>query len=133
MQYGIFAGQSVPLLFPVDRGFFTTQGAGMLGGWQAVNQFTSVYSPPNGGFLFGAQDANNPGVFPNAQFIYPIAATVVSSCPVTMLDANNCASPAVVVVGKHDGKYVILVSGIWDNPELGSPQPTPSLFVLLQK
>jgi len=142
VQYGLFG---------VDTSFlgtdssepnpFTSTGtSGMLGSWQNMGSTSGLTGDAfgsGGAIAFGTQDATNHGLFPNAQFLYPANS---SPCPAgtqifnTESNGNpaNCSSPAVAMVGLHDGKYVILVTGM---SVVNSPRTfaqSPMLMILLQ-
>ena len=132
VQYGI-VGQQSSVLNGVDDTIFTsTNTSGLEGIWQGLTSFTSgmqASGDGGGGLVFGAQDAKNPGLFPNAQFLYAGTATS-GSCPAgtSYFAGSYCASPAVAMVGIHDGKYVVLVTGAYQ-----ISGGTPSLLLMVQE
>ena len=78
---------------------------------------------------FGTQDRNNPGLFPNVQFVYnpggstcPTGTTVFSVTQQTTF----CSSPAIAMAAQHDGKYIVLITGT------NALDNLPTLFVLVQ-
>jgi hypothetical protein len=84
---------------------------------------------PTVSFSFGAQDAQNPGLFPDAQFVYnPGGSTCPTGTSVFSVTQQTtfCSSPAVGMAAQHDGKYIILITGT--NPL----NHAPTLFVLVQ-
>jgi hypothetical protein len=116
VQYG-FAGQSSgTFLLGVDQSVFTSTGTtGLMGAWQALSSFSFPLSATGasgtGAFVFGAPDTAVPGLFQHAQFLYQIT----GACPAgtRTFATGYCSSPAVAMAGEHDGKYVVLVSGLW--------------------
>jgi len=89
---------------------------------------------------FGTQDANLPGLFPDAKFLYrqdacPAGTESFGSAAVPGTTAvHYCASPAVAMIGQHNGKYVVIVTGISVAANM-SPLTVinaPTIFVLVQ-
>jgi hypothetical protein len=84
---------------------------------------------PTFSFSFGTQDTNNPGLFPNAQFVYYPGG---SDCPTgtqlfsVVQQTTFCSSPAIGMAAQHDGKYVVLITGT------NALNGAPTLFVLVQ-
>jgi hypothetical protein len=146
VQYGLFGVDADYLESPSPGNdpFPSTNTSGLLGGWEVVSSNTARLEADNfgkgGGIAFGTQDANNPGLFPNALFIYP--ANLAPTCPAGTQIVNsvssdgkqvpaNCSSPAVAMVGLHDGKYVILVAGLSlvNTPETFAQSPMVIILV----
>lgn len=78
---------------------------------------------------FGAQDAHNPGLFPNAQFVYnPGGSTCPTGTSVFSVTQQTtfCASPAIAMAAQHDGKYIVLITGT------NAVNGAPTLFLLVQ-
>jgi len=130
VQYGFMGQNSGSFLIGVDDSLFTSKNTpGMMGGWQGLTAFTfplqASGASGTGAFVFGSPDANDPGLFPHARFLYQIT----GPCPTgtTTFASGYCSSPAVAIAGQHDGKYIILVSGIW--VPLNN---APTLLVLVQ-
>ena len=130
VQYGI-AGQASSVLAGVDDSIFTaTNTVGIEGVWQGLTSFTSGLSASGGGgIVFGAQDPKNPGLFPDAQFLYGGAAVDGAPCPAgtTAFSGSYCTSPAVAMVGINDGKFVILATGAYQ-----ASGGAPTVMVMVQ-
>jgi hypothetical protein len=117
-------------LIAVDNNLFASKKtSGLMGAWQGLTAFTfplsATGSAGTGAFIFGSPDTTDPGLFPHAKFVYQIT----GACPAgtAAFASGYCSSPAVAIAGQHDGKYVILVSGIW--VPLNN---APTLLVLVQ-
>ena len=143
-QFGLFGHDPLDA-YLTDYGFdYFLNGAGatgFFGGWDSESPNTGSALSAQQGIAFGAQDPKNPGLFPNAKFLYqPIngGPTYDVPCPSgTELFAhgyfNNgyaemCSSPAVVMVAQHDGKYVLLVTGIYV-----TQGNSPTIMILVQE
>jgi len=138
-QYGYFGSNDQTLLGNGNE--ITSAGfTGLQGGFQNASNPTSSPAAYSFAFVFNTQDASHPGLFPKAQFVYYVAASdpsVSAACPGETVvypggAANGsyilCASPAVALAGQHDGKYVVMVSGI---NVLNNNSPT--LLILVQQ
>ena len=121
VQYGFF-GQSTEVLTSVNDQIFTeTKTAGFQGVWTSLASPTNVLSAGNGtgGIVFGTQDPKNPGLFPDAQYLYETTDSCMPGSKylgkTTISGESNsfCISPAIAMVGLHDGKYVVLATGTY--------------------
>lgn len=131
VQYGFFSLYNAPTVLLGVNDIFTPVGqSGVEGAWQSLTSFGNPISASSGtnagAFAFGAQDASNAGLFPKAKFVY----ANTGACPTgtTKFSTGYCASPAVAIVGQHDGKYVILVTGLF-----ATTNNTPMLLILMQE
>jgi len=107
---------------------------GVYGGWQNPANPTSAPTSGSTNIFFGPQDSNNPGLFPNAEFVYsasappcPAGTSVFPGTPTPANGGAYCSSPAVAIVAQHNGKYVILVTGIYVEAN-----NSPTVMVLVQ-
>lgn len=115
VQYGFMGQNSAAYLTGVDNTLFTAKSKpGLSGGWQPTTSFSSPVSATgagSGAFVFGPPDPSDAGLFPRAQILYPTTDPCIPG--ETTYATGYCASSAVAIVGLHDGKFVILVSGLW--------------------
>lgn len=143
VQFGFFGHD--PLTHLQDMGFdsfLTSTGTtGFFGGWQSVTT-TSTPLSASQGIVFGAQDPNNPGLFPNAKFLYEIGGDPAYDIPCPSGTesfahgyntqgygyAEICSSPAVVMIAQHDGKYLLLATGIYV-----PANSSPTVMILVQE
>jgi hypothetical protein len=135
--YGYFEGQGAAYesFISGQRDLQGPSGAvGIYGGWQ--NPATPTSAPASGSInlFFGPQDAYNPGLFPNAEFVYsattppcPAGSSVFAGTPTPANGEVYCSSPAVAIVAQHNGNYVILVTGIYVETN-----NSPTVMVLVQ-
>lgn len=106
---------------------------------------TSVAAPGSGftpaiALHVGQQDGNNAGLFPAAEFVNVVTSTTTCPAGTTFFHTANtttpgvaCASPAVAMVGQHDGKYVIVAVGdIPDDFASTTGNNGPTLLILVQ-
>jgi hypothetical protein len=144
VQYGYF-GHDPLSAYLLEEGFDVflkdTGTTGFFGNWQSTAGLSSTNMGATQGIVFGAQDANNPGLFPNAKFLYEIGGDPAYDVPCpsgtesfTHGYVNNsyleiCSSPAVVMVAQHDGKYVLLVTGVYVTNNNSNNSPTVMLLV----
>jgi hypothetical protein len=144
VQFGLF-GHDPLGAYLSDEGFdyfLTVTGTtGFFGGWQSTTS-TSLPFTASQGIVFGAQDAKSPGLFPNAKFLYEISGDPAYDVPCPSGTesfahgyntrgydyAEICSSPAVVMAAQHDGKYVLLVTGIY--VPAGN---SPTVMILVQE
>ena len=143
--YGYF-GHDPLGAYLIDEGFDTfltaTGTTGFFGNWQSTTGFSSSNLSASQGIVFGAQDAKNPGLFPNAKFLYEMGGDPAYDVPCpsgteSFAHGYNtqgysyvevCSSPAVVMVAQHDGKYVLLVTGIYM-----TANNSPTVMMLVQE
>ncbi len=138
-QYGLFGHD--PLTYLLSNGsdpFLTGTGTvGFFGGFSGITSFTLPFSGSQG-IVFGDQDPSHPGLFPHARFLYPGLAAQDHSCPAgsDYFAGTNpapqvfgfCSTPAVVMVAQHDGKYVLLVTGLYF-----TANNVPTVMILVQE
>ncbi len=140
VQYGLFGFDTFLFDANLQSLFTSTHTSGMLGNWEILSSGASLGYGSGGGLVFGKQDASRPGLFPNAKFLYqqdacPAGTELFGSAAVPgTTPVHYCSSPAVAMVGQHNGKYVIIVTGISVAANM-SPLTVidaPTVFVLVQ-
>jgi hypothetical protein len=118
-----------------DTLFSSTHTTGMLIGLGNIQNPNLVFTDSGEGVVFGKPDPNHPGLFPNAKLLDQSTTFQIRSCPsgsayfggLQTGDLGYCASPAVAMVGLHDGKYIILITSI-SAPRNNSP----TVLILVQ-
>jgi hypothetical protein len=115
-SYG-FWGEGSSLVTPSDGDTLvsTVGTTGLTGGWSAATASSLNAVGIGNAIVLGAQDAGHPGLFPHAQLVELYSAG--STCPAgTQSYAQSatlvpyCSYPATVIVGQHDGKYILLAT-----------------------
>ena len=114
-SYG-FWGESSPLVIPSDGDtLVSTVGiTGLTGGWSTATASNLSGVEIGNAIVLGTQDTSHPGLFPQARLVEQYAGG--SACPAGTQHyadaalALYCSYPATVIIGQHDGKYILLAA-----------------------